>query len=84
MQDEQKQTVAEIKKGIRWEVFIPAFLVVAIAAIVGIVNKEMLTKASNMFFFWSLDSFGWLYQISIMASVVLVTVVTFSKLGICE
>ena len=81
MPDEQKQSVADLNKGIRWEVFIPTFLVVAIAAIVGIVNKDMLTKASNTLFFWSLDSFGWLYQLSIMASVVLVAVVTFSKLG---
>ncbi|NLD04899.1 MAG: BCCT transporter [Synergistaceae bacterium] len=81
MQDEQKRNTPDIKKGIRWEVFIPAFLVVAIAAIVGIVDKAALTKASNLFFFWSLDSFGWLYQIAIMASFVLVAVVTFSKIG---
>ena len=60
MQDEKKQNVTDLKKGIRWEVFIPAFFVVAVAAIVGIVDKDALTKASNMFFFWSLDSFGWL------------------------
>ena len=47
MPDEQKQSVADLNKGIRWEVFIPAFLVVAIAAIVGIVNKEMLTKTGK-------------------------------------
>lgn len=33
MPDEQKQSVADLNKGIRWEVFIPTFLVVAIAAI---------------------------------------------------
>ena len=71
-----KDNASKPKRDIRWEVFIPAYIVVAVAAIVGIVNKDMLTKASNAFFFWSLDSFGWLYQISIMASFVLVAVVT--------
>ncbi len=80
--DSGKSSNEDMKRAIRWEVFIPAYLVVAVAAIVGIVNKDMLTKASNMFFFWSLDSFGWLYQISIMASFVLVAFVTcFSKIG---
>ena len=81
MASETKKSAAAGNKGIRWEVFLPAYAVVAIAAIVGIVNKEALTKASNSFFFWSLDSFGWLYQLSIMASVVLVAIATFSKLG---
>ena len=77
----QKKSAPEVKNGIRWEVFLPAYLVIAAAAAVGIFNKEALTKASNMFFFWSLDSFGWLFQLSIMASFVLVAVVTFTKLG---
>ena len=76
--NEQKQ---EIKKNIRWEVFTPAYIVIALAAIVGIVNKDLLTKASNQFFFWSLDSFGWLFQLSITASFVLVAIVTFSRIG---
>jgi len=79
--NEQKQPATDVKKAIRWEVFLPAYVVVAIAAIVGIVNKTALTKACNSFFFWSLDSFGWLYQLSIMASFILVAVVTFSKIG---
>lgn len=29
MQGEQKQTVSDLKKGIRWEVFLPAFIVVS-------------------------------------------------------
>jgi choline-glycine betaine transporter len=80
-QERQEQNAAGVKKGIRWEVFIPAYLVVGGAALLGILNKDALTKGSNAFFFWSLDSFGWLYQISIMASLVLVVIATFSKLG---
>ncbi|MDR0496198.1 MAG: BCCT family transporter [Treponema sp.] len=69
------------KKAIRWEVFIPAFVVVGGAALLGIINKDALTKGSNIFFNWSLDTFGWLFQLSIMASLVLVFIVTFTKLG---
>ena len=75
------KTPMDMKKAVRWEVFIPAYIVIAAAAIVGIVNKDMLTQACNMIFTWSLDTFGWLYQISIMACFVLVAVVTFSKIG---
>ncbi len=78
---QENKSAAETKKGMRWEVFLPAYLVIAIAAAVGIFNKDALTKASNSFFFWSLDSFGWLFQLSIMACFVLVAVVTFTKLG---
>jgi choline-glycine betaine transporter len=69
------------KSAIRWEVFIPAYLVVGGAALVGIFDKDALTKGSNAFFEWSLNSFGWLYQLTIMASFILVAVATFSKLG---
>ena len=33
----------DMKKAVRWEVFIPAYIVIAAAAIVGIVNKDMLS-----------------------------------------
>ena len=69
------KTPMDMKKAVRWEVFIPAYIVIAAAAIVGIVNKDMLTQACNMIFTWSLDTFGWLYQISIMACFVLVAAV---------
>ena len=71
----------DMKKAMRWEVFTPAYIVIALAAIVGIVNKDALTKTCNTLFFWSLDSFGWLFQLTIMASFVLVVIAMFSKLG---
>ncbi|MDR3160009.1 MAG: BCCT family transporter [Spirochaetaceae bacterium] len=70
-----------LKKEIRWEVFIPAFVIIAVVAVIGLVNKDALTSGSNKFFFWSLDTFGWLYQIAVMAALVIVTIVTFSKIG---
>ena len=69
------------QKGIRWEVFLPAYIVIAAAALVGIFNKDALTKTCNALFVWSLDSFGWLFQLSITACVVLVGIVTFSRVG---
>jgi choline-glycine betaine transporter len=81
MSNSQNKPKEDLKKKIRWEVFIPAYLVVGGAALLGIFNKDALTQGSNAFFFWSLDSFGWLYQIAIMASLVLVAIATFSKLG---
>lgn len=77
----QKESVSDVKKRIRWEVFIPAYLVVAAAAVIGMVNKDLLTKSCNQFFFWSLDTFGWLFQLSVTASFILVVVATFTKLG---
>lgn len=81
-QDEkQKESFEETKKNIRWEVFIPGFVIFAIAALVGIFNNKALTESAMSFFFWSLDSFGWLYQYVVMGSTVLVAIITFSKLG---
>ena len=78
---ENRETNGENRKAIRWEVFLPAYFIVGGAALLGLMNKEALTKGANAFFFWSLDSFGWLFQWSIMACVILVGVATFSKLG---
>lgn len=81
MDAEHSKKTSNNKKAIRWEVFIPAYLVIAACAVVGLSNAEALTKAVMAFFFWSLDTFGWLYQWATMGSVILVSIVTFSKLG---
>lgn len=69
------------KHEIRWEVFIPAYLVIAGAAVLGIVNKDALIKNVNAFFFWSLQNFGWLFQLAVMAALVFTVIVTFTKYG---
>ena len=51
------------KKATRWSVFIPCFLVIGGAAILGLVNNQWLTEVTRDIFTWSLTSFGWLYQI---------------------
>lgn len=69
------------KKEIRWEVFIPTFTLVLIAAIVGIMNNKALAEYSQKFFNWSLDSFGWLIQIVCITVLIITLVIMFSKLG---
>lgn len=69
------------KKELRMGVFLPAFIFVAGAAIVGMVSNTALAKAAWAFFYWSLDSFGWLYQIASIVGLIVVCVIMFSKLG---
>lgn len=69
------------KKEIRWGVFLPAFIFIAGAAIVGIVNNTALANGAWAFFDWSLQSFGWLYQIATVVCLIVVFVIMFSKLG---
>lgn len=38
------------KKGIRWDVFIPCFLIIGGAAILGVVNNAWLTKVTQAVF----------------------------------
>lgn len=69
------------KKDIRWPVFIPAFALTLLAAIYGIIDSKGLADVSNNFFAWSLDSFGWFYQLIITASLIFVVVLMISKKG---
>lgn len=68
-------------KPTRWNVFIPCFLVIGGAAILGIVNNEWLTTVTKGIFTWSLGSFGWLYQVVSMVTLVVVALMAFSKIG---
>ena len=60
-------------KPIRWSVFIPCFLIVGGAAILGIVNNAWLTEVTKAIFTWSLGNFGWLYQVIAVVTLILVT-----------
>ncbi len=68
-------------KRIRWDVFAPSIIVVGVAAIIGVVNNKALTEYSKSFFNWSLDSFGWLYQLLLMAVLIIAVIITVSKFG---
>lgn len=68
-------------KPIRWDVFIPCFLVIGGAALLGIINNEWLTAVTSGIFGWSLTNFGWLYQIVAMACLAICALLLFGKLG---
>lgn len=68
-------------KPIRWSVFIPCFLVIGGAAIIGIINNEWLTSVTHAVFSWSLGNFGWLYQVISIVTLVVVFLLAFSKIG---
>lgn len=69
------------KHKIRLEVFIPSFVIVGGAVLIGIFNNKLLTAIASDVFDWSLNSFGWLYQIISVIALLLVGVITFSKFG---
>ena len=68
-------------KPIRWNVFIPCFLVIGGAALLGIVNNAWLTSVTSSIFGWSLSTFGWLYQMVAMVTLLLAILLTFTKVG---
>jgi choline-glycine betaine transporter len=81
----EKEGVNELtekkKRKLRTTVFIPAFLVVGGGALLGIVNNELLAEISLKGFEGSLRGFGWLYQIISIIALILVSIITFSKVG---
>ncbi len=70
-----------VRKPTRWNVFVPCFIVIGGAAILGVVNNEWLTKVANGIFSWSLENFGWLYQIAAMTTLLIAVLLTFGKTG---
>lgn len=62
-------------------VFIPSIVFAGGAALLGILNNKALTTAADAFFQWSLQSFGWLYQIASMVALIVVFALLFSKFG---
>ncbi|MBS9775758.1 MAG: BCCT family transporter [Fusobacterium sp.] len=66
---------------LKTEVFWPTVIFAGGAALLGIFNNEALTSISKKFFTWSLDSFGWLYQLIVMAAFFVMFALFFSKLG---
>ncbi|PRR78549.1 Glycine betaine transporter OpuD [Clostridium liquoris] len=67
----------KVRKGVFW----PAFIVVGGSACLGIFNNKALTDVAKSTFTWSLESFGWLYQLVSIVALFIVAIITFSKLG---
>nr|WP_306286648.1 BCCT family transporter [[Clostridium] symbiosum] len=59
----------------------PAFLIIGGGALLGILKNDWLTKMCSAIFGWSLKSFGWLYQLVAIFCLVVVIIITFSKIG---
>ncbi len=71
----------EKQRNIRWSVFIPCFLVIGGAALLGVVNNSWLTAVTSAVFGWSLENFGWLYQWVALGTLILITLLAFSPVG---
>ncbi|MBN2285829.1 MAG: BCCT family transporter [Tissierellales bacterium] len=69
------------KQSLRKGVFWPSAIVVGGAALLGIINNQLLTKVAMDTFLFSLRTFGWLYQIISVVALIVVGIVTFSKIG---
>ena len=69
------------KQKIRLGVFLPAFAIVGGGAVLGIVNNKMLADVSMNVFLGSLRGLGWLYQLISIVALVVVGILTFSRLG---
>ncbi|MGE4446470.1 MAG: BCCT family transporter [Synergistaceae bacterium] len=69
------------KKGIRKEIFVPSFIIIGGAALLGIFNNALLAKIASATFDWSLTNLGWLYQLISVLALLIVGVITFSKFG---
>jgi choline-glycine betaine transporter len=69
------------KKSIRKEIFVPSFIIIGGAALLGIFNNALLTKIASSVFDWSLTNLGWLYQLISVMAILIVGVITFSKFG---
>lgn len=76
-----KEEKMKSKNEIRWGVFLPAIIVIGATTMLGIFNSQALSETVGLFFKWSLRTFGWLYQITSIFALILVTIVTFSKVG---
>ena len=69
------------RKRLKRSVFIPAFLIVLLAVIIGLVNNELLVSVARQLFYLSLSDFGWLYQLLAISTLGVTAFIFFSKAG---
>ncbi|MDR1296499.1 MAG: BCCT family transporter [Deltaproteobacteria bacterium] len=68
-------------KSLRPLVFWPSFIIMGGAALLGIVNNELLSELAQKVFTGSLRNFGWLYQVISIFTLILVVVIMATKVG---
>lgn len=62
-------------------VFLPAFAIIFIAAVSGLIDNEMLVRVAKRIFYFSLSDFAWLYQMVSVAALAVIVFLFFSKAG---
>ena len=69
------------KKAVNWYVFTPTLIVIGGAALMGLINNQLLTSVSETIFNWTLINFSWLYQLAGMLALILMVLFFVTKTG---
>lgn len=69
------------RKRLNASVFIPAFAIILLAVIVGLVDNEMLVRVAKGIFYFSLSDFAWLYQLLAISALSVTGYIFFSRAG---
>ena len=70
-----------MKVKLRTSVFVPAFGIVLLAGVAGLVDNQLLISFFQGIFEGAYENFGWLYQLITLALFILCLVLMFSKMG---
>ncbi|MGM0438299.1 MAG: BCCT family transporter [Bacillota bacterium] len=81
MPEEEKREEETNKNNLRLGVFVPSFLVVGGATLLGIVNNQGLASLTESLFGGILNNLGWLFQIVSIATFFLILYLFMSKYG---
>jgi glycine betaine transporter len=69
------------RKRLNAGVFIPAFTIILLAVIVGLVDNAALVSVAKKIFYFSLSDFAWLYQLLAFSALAVTTYIFCSKAG---
>ena len=69
------------KSGLRKSVFIPTFIIVLGAGIIGLINNQLLINNFRAAFDWSYTNLSWMFQLIFLVVLILCVLMTFSKKG---
>lgn len=69
------------KSGLRESVFIPTFIIVLGAGIIGLINNQLLINNFRAAFDWSYTNLSWMFQLIFLVVLILCVLMTFSRKG---
>ena len=81
MEKQAFQTLKMTKENVRWEVFLPGLAIFGAAAIMALANRQWMAQTFRTIFNWTLETFGWLYAITVMSALLICVVLFVSKVG---